>query len=69
MPRNVGTIDRWIRIALGIAILALVFVGPRSSWAYLGVIPLLTGIFGYCPLYHATGIDTVRSRPAHTLPR
>ena len=55
---NVGGWDRWGRIVLGLAILSLAFVGPRSHWAWLGLLPLATGIFRICPAYTACGIST-----------
>ena len=58
---NVGTIDRVARIVVGIIALALVFVGPKSLWGLVGLIPLATGAIGTCPLYSALGISTVRS--------
>jgi hypothetical protein len=63
MLRNEGTLDRWLRVALGLAMLALTVVGPQTAWGYLGLIPLLMGLVGYCPLYHVLGISTCpRSR-------
>lgn len=56
--KNVGTIDRAVRLALGVALLSLVFTGPQTAWGYLGVIPLLTGVFGTCPLYSILGFST-----------
>jgi cadmium resistance protein CadD (predicted permease) len=56
--RNAGTLDRTIRIALGVTLLALAFVGPRTALGYLGLVPLLTGIVGFCPLYRLVGLDT-----------
>jgi Protein of unknown function (DUF2892) len=55
---NEGTLDRVIRVAVGVAVLSLVFVGPKSPWAWLGLVPLLTGLIGYCPLYAVLGIRT-----------
>jgi Inner membrane protein YgaP-like, transmembrane domain len=55
---NEGTLDRTIRIVLGIGILSLAFVGPRTPIAYVGAVPLLTGIIGFCPLYKLLGIST-----------
>lgn len=55
MPRNIGSTERFVRVVVGIGLLALVFVGPRTAWGYIGLVPLLTGLFGYCPLYHAIG--------------
>jgi hypothetical protein len=48
---NLGPTDRTIRVLIGITALALVWIGPQSTWGYLGLIPLLTGAAGYCPLY------------------
>jgi hypothetical protein len=60
MKANVGNADRILRILAGIAILAVaLFVEGPARWAGLvGFVPLLTGIFGYCPLYAAFGFDT-----------
>lgn len=63
MHHNVGLLDRAIRIVLGLAILSLVYVGPESLWGYLGFIPLITGLVGYCPLYHVLGISTFHAPP------
>jgi len=62
MLHNIGSTDRWVRIVLGIGLLALVFMGPRTPWGYLGLIPFITGIVGYCPLYHVFGRKTVQPR-------
>jgi Protein of unknown function (DUF2892) len=58
MPRNEHSIDRIIRVALGLAVLSLFFVGPQTPWALLGLIPLATGVIGSCPLYTALGFST-----------
>lgn len=58
MKKNVGSIERIIRILAGAAILSLAFVGPKSPWAYLGIVPLLTGLVGWCPPYALLGIST-----------
>lgn len=64
MKKNIGNIERIVRIAAGLAILSLVFVGPQSPWAFLGVVPLLTGFIGWCPPYALLGISTCKaSRP------
>ena len=55
---NIGTIDRAIRIILGLFLLAITMVGPETPWGYIGIIPLLTGIFRTCPLYALVGINT-----------
>jgi len=58
MIRNVGTVDRVIRIALGVALLALVFIGPRTWLGLVGLVPLATGLVSFCPLYRIVGIRT-----------
>ena len=58
LTKNVGTLDRVIRLALGVGLLSLVFTGPQTAWGYLGFIPLLTGIFGTCPFYSVLGLNT-----------
>lgn len=63
MLNNVGTADRIIRIVVGLAVLSLVFVGPKTPWAWLGLIPLLTGVTGRCLLYSALKVST-KPRPA-----
>jgi hypothetical protein len=58
MKANEGALDRALRVIVGLGILSLAFVGPQTPWAYLGVIPLLTGIVGFCPLYAIIGVNT-----------
>jgi hypothetical protein len=60
MKKNIGGIERVARVILGAAILALAFVGPKSPWAYLGLIPLATGFIGWCPPYALFGISTCK---------
>jgi hypothetical protein len=63
MKTNVGNIDRMLRIVAGLAILSLFFVldqGQRG-WALLGLVPLLTGLVSWCPLYTLLGIRTCRT--------
>ncbi len=58
MKQNEGTVDRTVRIVLGLALLALVFVGPKSWFGLVGLLPLATGLVGFCPLYRLLGIRT-----------
>jgi hypothetical protein len=62
--KNVGTVDKVIRIILGLALLALVFVGPQTPWGWIGIIPLATGLIGFCPLYSVFGINTCPTKNA-----
>lgn len=59
MKPNVGTVDKWLRVALGVALIVWAATGG-PAWAWLGVVPLLTGLFGFCPLYRLLGISTCR---------
>lgn len=60
MKQNVGMVDRWVRIVLGIALLSLIFfLSGGIRWiGLLGLIPLLTGIFRVCPIYSLLNIKT-----------
>ena len=58
MTGNVGGIDRVLRILVGFALLALVFVGPQTPWGWIGVVPLLTALIGWCPAYTLFGWST-----------
>ena len=64
MKTNEGGLDRAIRVIAGLAILSLVFVGPQTPWGYLGLVPLATGIVGFCPAYALLGINTCGARKA-----
>lgn len=55
---NVGTIDRVIRLVLGLVLLALVFVGPKTLWGLLGLIPIATAVISWCPAYSLLGLRT-----------
>lgn len=58
MTGNVGGIDRVLRILVGLGLLSLVFVGPQTPWGWIGVVPLLTGLIGWCPAYLPFGWST-----------
>ena len=58
MSRNEGTLDRVLRIILGLVLLSLIFVGPQTMWGLVGIVPLVTGLFGICPVYSVLGIKT-----------
>jgi hypothetical protein len=58
MSRNVGTIDRLIRVAIGAVLVALALAGVVGGWGYIGVLPLLTGAVGACPAYTLFGFGT-----------
>jgi len=62
-PRNEHLWDRVIRVLVGLGLIAIVFVGPRTPWGIIGLIPLVTGLTGTCPLYSLLGINTCRTTP------
>jgi hypothetical protein len=58
LPINEGSVDRVLRVFLGIALLALTVTGPHTPWGFIGLLPLVTGLVGFCPLYRILGINT-----------
>lgn len=58
MTHNEGTIDRVIRVVLGLALLSLIFVGPHTWFGLVGLVPLVTGVVGFCPIYRLFGLRT-----------
>lgn len=60
MLTNASSVDRALRVVLGIVLLSLVVIGPKTNWGLLGLVPLLTGLVGFCPLYRLLGINTCR---------
>ena len=62
MPINEGGLDRVLRVIAGLGIISLAFVGPQTPWAWLGLVPLLTGLVGFCPAYALFGIRTCKPR-------
>ncbi|MBZ5639742.1 MAG: DUF2892 domain-containing protein [Acidobacteriia bacterium] len=63
---NEHPIERGARILVGLGLLAIAFFGPKTPWGFIGVLPLLTGASGTCPLYSLLGVSTcpARSRKA-----
>ena len=62
MKSNVGTLDRVLRVIVGIVLISLVFVGPKTAWGWIGVIPLATAFIGFCPAYRLLGIRTTAGK-------
>jgi hypothetical protein len=58
MKLNIGSVDRALRIVAGIVLIALAATGTVGWWGWLGVVPLLTGVFRFCPVYTLLGINT-----------
>lgn len=61
MKKDVGGAERVVRIILGLAVLTFAYVGPKTPWAYLGIVPLATGLMGWCPPYALFGFSTCKS--------
>lgn len=58
MTRNMGTLDRGLRVAAGLALVALAATGTVGAWGWIGVVPLVTAAIGWCPAYTLLGIRT-----------
>lgn len=58
MKPNVGGVDRIVRIVAGLALIGLTLTGQIGVWGWIGVVPLLTGIFSVCPAYMPFGMST-----------
>jgi hypothetical protein len=56
--KNQHAVERVVRVLLGVGLLSVVFVGPQTAWGWLGVVPLVTGLAGSCPLYTLFGFST-----------
>jgi hypothetical protein len=59
MQANIGTTDRIIRIVAGLLLLSLVFIGPKTLWGLVGLVPLATAFINFCPAYKLLGVDTL----------
>ena len=62
MKCNVGGMDRALRIIIGLVLMGLAFTGTVGNWGYIGVIPLLTGLFGFCGAYTLFGINSCKTK-------
>lgn len=61
MASNVGGIDRILRLVIGIGLVAAAATGSVGAWGYIGVVPLLTGLIGWCPAYLPFGFKTCKT--------
>lgn len=55
---NVGNLDLILRVVLCVVLIAVVFVGPKTPWGWIGVVPLVTGLLRTCPIYSLIGVNT-----------
>ena len=63
MTHNVGTLDRSLRIILGLGLLSLVFIGPQTLWGLVGLVPLISGLVKFCPGYAIAGVNSCSRNP------
>jgi Protein of unknown function (DUF2892) len=61
MEKNVGNVDRVLRILVGLVLLSLTVIGPKSLWGLVGIVPLATALLGWCPAYTLLGIRTCKT--------
>ena len=64
MLANVGGVDRILRVIVGLVLISLVFIGPQTPWGWIGVVPLVTGLFRFCPAYTLLGLNTCPMKKA-----
>ena len=62
MKQNVGSIDKILRIVVGLVLIALVFIGPKTPWGWIGIIVLVTGLFNFCPAYIPFKFNTKKEK-------
>ncbi len=58
LEKNIHPVERIVRVIVGVGLLSLAFVGPRNAWFLLGILPIVTGLVGWCPPYSLLGINT-----------
>ncbi|MGM0831909.1 DUF2892 domain-containing protein [Halomonas qinghailakensis] len=62
MKANVGGIDKVARIVVGLVLIVLAITGTIGVWGWVGIVPLATGLFNFCPLYPLLGISTCKNK-------
>jgi hypothetical protein len=62
MNKNVGGVDRILRVAVGLLLIALAATGTVGLWGYVGIVPILTGAIGWCPAYLPFGFSSCKTR-------
>jgi hypothetical protein len=60
MKKNIGKVDKTLRIIIGVVLISLVFIGPQTAWGWIGLIPLLTVLLGWCPVYVPLKWSTIK---------
>jgi len=64
MKLNVGGLDRSLRIVAGVALVGLTLAGTIGAWGWIGIVPLATGLVGFCPVYPLLGLNTCPMKKA-----
>jgi len=62
MNKNIGSAERLIRGIVGLVLISLVFIGPQTNWGWVGLVPLITALIGWCPPYAIFGISTCKTK-------
>lgn len=62
MKHNVGSLDRTLRIVLGLVLIGLTLLGQIGVWGWIGVVPLATALLNWCPLYSLLGVNTCSTK-------
>jgi hypothetical protein len=62
LPKNEHPAERVARVVIGLVLILLAFVGPKTPWGFIGIVPLLTGLVGSCPAYTLLGISTCKRK-------
>ncbi len=60
MNKNVGSADKWIRIVVGLFLISLTLWGPKTAWGWIGLVPLMTALLNFCPLYSVLKVSTAK---------
>lgn len=58
MKQNIHNLERIVRVVVGLGLTSMAFIGPANPWFFLGLIPVATGLLGWCPPYAMLGIST-----------
>lgn len=62
LPKNEHPVERIARVVIGLVLILLAFVGPKTPWGFLGIVPLMTGLLGSCPAYTLFGVSTCKRK-------
>lgn len=62
MKTNVGGVDKIARIVVGVLLILLALTGTIGAWGWIGIVPLATGLFNFCPLYALIGVNTCKTK-------